>query len=76
MRHHGSRHDRPQQLGAGRILQRLQPAAQRIDQAIARRFVGEIALDLVAQRIVGDVREDLIGRRPFIADMRRHTISY
>ena len=36
----------PEQLGARGILERLEAAAQRIHQAVARRVVGFLALDL------------------------------
>ncbi len=47
--HHGSGHDRAEQLGAGGILERLETAAEGIDQAVARRGISQFALDGVAQ---------------------------
>ena len=56
-----------QQLGAGRILERFEAAAERVDEAMLRGGVGEIAVDLVIQRVVGDVGEDFVRRGAFIA---------
>ena len=47
VRHDRARHDRAEQLGAGGILERLEAAAERVDQAVAGGFVGELAGDLV-----------------------------
>ena len=67
--HDGSRHDRAQQFGAGRIFERLETAAQRIDQAIARGGVGQFTLDVVVADIIGNVDEDLVVGRAFPAGM-------
>ena len=72
----GPRNDGAEQLGACRIFERLEAAAQRVDQAITRCGVGEIALDLEIQRVVGDVGEDFVRRGAFIADVRRHAGSF
>ena len=71
----GARHDGSQELGAGRILERLEAAAKRVDQAGARGRVGQFALDLVVQRVIGDVGEDFVGCGAFVADVRGHTGS-
>ena len=55
MRHDRARHDGPEQFPAGRVLQGFHAAAQRVDQAVARGFVGQVALDLVIQHIVDDI---------------------
>ncbi len=72
MRHHRARHNRPHQLRARRVLQRLQPAAQRIHQAMPRCRVRQFALDFITQRILGDIHHHLVRRRPFTARMQRH----
>ncbi len=59
--HDGAVDDRPQKLGAGRIFERLEAAAKRIHQAVARRFVSLLALDTVLGHIVGNVDQDLVG---------------
>ena len=43
--HHRARHNGPEQLGAGRILERLEAAGERIHQAIARGLIGRRARD-------------------------------
>ncbi len=63
--HDGSRHDRAQQLGAGWILERLQAAAESVDQAVARGGVCQFALDGVAADIIGNVDENLVIGRAF-----------
>ena len=72
----GAGHDGAQQLGAGRIFERLQAAAERIDEAIARGGVSQIAVDLVIQSVVGDVGEDFVRRGAFIADVRGQACSF
>ena len=72
---HGAGHDGAEEFGAGRIFESFKAAAERIDEAMLRSGVGEIALDLVVQRVVGDVGEDLVGRGAFIADVRGQTDS-
>src|SRR5690606_35521078 len=59
--HNGAGHDGAQQLGAGRVVQRLQAAAQGVDQAVAGGLEGQGAVDLIVQHIVDDVDQDLIG---------------
>jgi len=70
MRINGPLHNRPQQLGACRILQRLQTAAQRIDQAIPCGLVRKLALDFIIQRVVSDIGENFIRLWPLIAHVR------
>ena len=72
VRHDGAGNDRAEQLGARRIGQRLEPAAQRVDQAVARGFVRFAAFDLVARRVVGDVDQDLVGFRTDAGDRCGH----
>ena len=72
VRHDGAGNDRAEQLGAGRIGQRLEAAPQRVDQAVARGFVRFAAFDLVARRVVGDVDQDLVGFRTDVGDRRGH----
>ena len=40
----------PEQLGAGRVRERLEAAAERVDQAVARGVVGLVAVDLELRR--------------------------
>src|SRR2546430_1185701 len=56
-----TRDDRSEQLGAGRIRQRFEPATERVDQAVPRRLVRFLARYLVLDDVVGDIGEDLVG---------------
>ncbi len=51
----GARYDGPQQFCAGRVFQCFQAAAQGVDQAVACRFVGQVAVNGVIQNIIGNV---------------------
>ncbi len=65
---HGPRHDRPQQLRASGIIERLKHAAERIHQAVAAPFRRAAAsLNVGGERVVGDLAQQRIGR----ADGRR-----
>src|SRR5262249_58189992 len=61
VRYQGSRDDRPEQLGARGIRERLQATAERINQAVTSRLECFLALDRVAGDVVGDVDQDLVG---------------
>jgi hypothetical protein len=54
------------------ILERLEAAAQRVDEAVARRVVGERARDLLLADVIGDVDEDLVGLGADVADRCGH----
>jgi hypothetical protein len=56
-----ARDDRPQELGAAGKLQRLEAAAERVHEAIARGVVGLLGGDLVLVDVVDDVDQDLSG---------------
>ena len=75
VRHHRSRNDRAEELGAGGILERFQPAAERVHQAQARRVVGLRAFDRVAGHVVGDVGQDFVGLGPDVGGVRRHALA-
>ncbi len=70
--HDGAGHDGAEQLGAGGVIKRLQAAAERIDQAVARRLVGEVGLDVVAKDIIDDVGKDGIGFGADVGDVGGH----
>ena len=55
-----ARHDRSHQLGAGRVGERLESAAERIDQAVTRGFQRERAVDLIIQNVVDDIDQDWV----------------
>ena len=71
--HDGSRHHRPQQLGAGRILKRLKAAAQRVDQAVARGGVSQFALDGVTANVIGNIDQNLVIRGTLPRGMDGHS---
>ncbi len=56
----GPRHDRAQQFRAGRIVERLETAGQRIHQAVVGGFESQLAVDLVVTDVVGDIDERLV----------------
>src|SRR6218665_653024 len=62
----GAGHDRAEQSSAGRIFQRRQPAAERVDQAVARRLIGQRAIDPVIEHIVGDVNQYRVRSRAVV----------
>ncbi|CAG9196978.1 hypothetical protein BCAR13_120040 [Paraburkholderia caribensis] len=65
-------HDRSHQLGAGRVGQGFESAAERVDQAIARRLQRKIALELVIQHIVDDIDQYCIRIGPDVGDRCGH----
>src|SRR5206468_5475243 len=60
--------NRTQQLGARGILERLQAAAERVDEAQPRGVVGFRAPYLVLADVIGDVDEDLVRPGPDIGN--------
>src|SRR5688572_14353512 len=72
IRHRGALDDRAEQLVAGRVFERLEAAAQRVHQAVARRGVRVVALYLEILRVAGNQRQDLVRLRPDIGNMGRH----
>ena len=72
--HHGAGDDGPYELGAGRVFEGLKPAAQRVDQAVARGLVSNAALDLVLGDVVDDVDKDFIGLGADVGDGSRHCL--
>ena len=72
VRHDRARHDRAHQFGAGRIFQRFQTAAERVDQAVARGVVGDFGVDLVFGHVIDDVDQDFIGLGTDVGDMCGH----
>ena len=71
--HRKARHNRPEQLRAGREFQSQQAAAQRVEQAIPCGLIGQVAVDGVVQHIVGDVGNDLIETGADIGNMAGHS---
>ena len=67
-----SGNERPEQLRAGGIVERLEAAAERVDQAIARGLERERAVDPVVEHVVGDIGEHFVwcGTSAFV--MRGH----
>ena len=61
VRDDGSRDDRSHQLGASGVTERLEAAAERIEQTIARGFVRFFAVDAITRHVIGDVDQHLIG---------------
>lgn len=66
--HDRPRHDGPEQFGAGGIGERLEAAAERVDQTIASGLEGQIAADLVGEDVVDNIRENLVGCGPHVRD--------
>ena len=60
-----TRYHRPQQLGAGGIVERLETAGQRVHQIIVGGLVGEIGIDVRIADIVGNIDEHLVRLGPF-----------
>ncbi len=60
IRHGRTLSDRSKQPAAGRVSKRFHRTPQRIHQAITRRFVRQIALNLAIGDIVGNIGEHLI----------------
>src|SRR6185437_17183873 len=52
--------------------QRLQPAAQRVHQAIARRLIRKRAVDPVVQNIIDNIDERLVEGTAIAGDMAGH----
>src|SRR5690606_5831302 len=73
--HDGAGHDGAQQLGAGGVFQRLQAAAQGVDQAVAGGVVGQGAVDRVVQHIVHDVDQYLVGLGTDVGNVSAHCCS-
>ena len=73
--HDGAGNNRPHQLGAGGVRQRLKPAAQRVHQTQARGVVGLGAFDRIFRRVGGDVGEDFIGFGAGVRDCGGHLNS-
>ena len=63
-RHGGAGHHRPQQPGAGRELERLEAAGQRVHETVLRGLVGLRTIYLVVLRVVGERDQQLVGVRP------------
>ena len=68
VRHHGALDHRAQQLAGGRVFERLQAAAQGVDQDVARRVEGQVGSHLVAERVVDDVDDDGVPCGTDVAD--------
>jgi len=61
VRHLGAGNDRPEQPAAGRVVERFERAAERIDEAVARRLEGSARVDAVVEDVVGDVDQNAVG---------------
>src|SRR5712671_617583 len=72
----GARGERPEELGAGGVLQRLQAAAERVHQAQPRGVVGLGAFYFALADVIGDVNEDLVRFGPDIGNRRGHQYSF
>ena len=68
VRHGRAGHDRSEQLRARRIRERFESAAQRVDQAVARRLVRFLAFYPVMGDIVGDIDEHLVRLGAHVRD--------
>ena len=75
IRNNGSGHDGAEEARACGILESLKAAAERIDEAVLRCGVGEIAVDFVTQCIVDDIGENFVGCGTFVANVRGHADS-
>ena len=71
----GAGDDGAEELGAGGIFEGFKAAAERVDEAVLRGGVGEVAFDLVVERVVGDVGEDFVGGGAVVADVGGHAGS-
>ena len=58
----------PSSLVQAGYVERLEAAAQRVDQAVARGVVGASLRDLVLRDVVGDVDQDLVGLGADVGD--------
>ena len=67
----GAGDDGAEELGAGGVLEGFKAAAERVDEAVLRGGVGEVAVDLVVEGVVGDVGEDFVGGGAVVADVAR-----
>ncbi|CAM2154606.1 hypothetical protein PT2222_300120 [Paraburkholderia tropica] len=68
-----ARHDGPEQLGAGGIGERLESAAEGVQQAVARRRQrGGAVAGQAVQDVVDDIDEDLIRLWPDMGIRRGH----
>ena len=72
VRHDRSRHDRSEQLRAGRIGQRLEAAAERIQQAVMGGPVGLVAADREISRVIGDVDQHLVRLGTYVGNVCGH----
>ncbi|SVK47259.1 Uncharacterised protein [Acinetobacter baumannii] len=63
VQHLGARHHRPHQFLAGRVAQRLQPAAEGIEQAIMGGAVRRRGIDGLFHHIIDDIDHFAIERR-------------
>jgi hypothetical protein len=72
VRHDRARHDGAEQLGAGRVGERLESASERVDQAMTRRLQRERAVDAGVEHVVDDVDEYRIRRRADVGDRGGH----
>jgi hypothetical protein len=70
MWNHGALDDWSQQLGACRILKRLESTSEGVEKTEMSRLVCQIALDFISECVVGDVNDDLVWCGPFVADIR------
>src|SRR6185369_4682614 len=56
----GARHQRPEQLGARRQAQRLETAAEAVDQTVMRGLECKHAFDRVMLNVIRDIGNDLV----------------
>ena len=70
VRHHRSRNNRPHELGACGVRQRLEAATERVHQAQPRGVVRFGALDFILERVVGDIDQDLVGFGADVGNLR------
>lgn len=75
VRHHRALHNRTEQLGARRIFERFEAAAECIDQTVACGFVREIRFDFVLGHVVDDVDKHLIGLGADVGDACGHCLT-
>jgi hypothetical protein len=76
VRHHGPRHDGPEQLGARGEHECFETATQRVEQAVVRGLVRLGAVDAIVRDVVRDVGQDRIGLGADVRDGSAHGRSF
>ena len=74
--HQRALHNRSKHFSARRIFQRLEAAAERIEQAVARGVVGFFGFDLVLGDVVDNVGEDLVRFWADVGNVCGHDVDF